>query len=96
MKEDPFRVVVSEDNHVEVEFSEAFVALSIEEQRKAMEAFYWQKASESQAAFDVGKEAVTHEMIVVLAGSMLGKLKRGEPVESDGQVDVSLEDLVTI
>jgi hypothetical protein len=36
IKEDPFRVVVSEDNHIGVEFSETFLALSMEEQLKAI------------------------------------------------------------
>jgi hypothetical protein len=96
MKEDPFQVVVSEDNHVGVEFSEAFLALSMEEQLKAMEAFFWQKTSEPQAAFDIGKEAVKHEMTIVLAESMLANLRRGEPVERDGLIDITLEDLVTL
>jgi hypothetical protein len=96
MKEDPFQVVVSEDNHVGVEFSEAFLALSIEEQLKAMEGFYWKKTLEPQAAFDVGIETVKHEWTIVLAESMLANLKRGEPVERDGQVDISLDDLETM
>jgi len=96
IKEDPFRVIVSEDNHVGVEFSEAFLALSMEEQLKAIEAFYRQKSSEPQAAFDVSKEAVKHEMTIVLAESMLANLKRGEPVEKDGQIKFNLEDLMTM
>ena len=96
IKEDPFRVIVSEDNHVGVEFSEAFLALSMEEQLKAIEAFYRQKSSEPQAAFDVSKEAVKHEMTIVLAESMLANLKRGEPVERNGQIKFNLEDLMTM
>jgi hypothetical protein len=96
IKEDPFRVVVSEDNHIGVEFSETFLALSMEEQLKAIEAFYWQKTSEPQAAFGVGKEVVKHEMTIVLAEGMLANLKRGQPVERDGLIDITLEDLVTM
>jgi hypothetical protein len=96
IKEDPFRVVVSEDNHVGVEFSGAFLGLSMEEQLKAIETFYWQKTSEPQAAFDVSKEAVKREMTIVLAESMMANLKRGEPIERDGLIDITLEDLVTM
>jgi hypothetical protein len=96
MKEDPFQVVVSDDNNIAVEFSEAFLALSIEEQLKAMRAFYWQKSSEPQAAFDVSKEAVKREMTIALAESMMGNLKRGQPVERDGLIDINIDDLLTV
>jgi hypothetical protein len=96
IKEAPFRVVFSEENRLAVKLSGDFLALSMEEQLKAMEAFYWQKMSETQSAFDVSKDAVKHEMTMVLAQSMLANLKRGEPVERNGQIKFNLEDLMTM
>ena len=96
MKEDPFQLVVSEDNHIGVEFSEAFLGLSMEEQLKAIRTFYRQKSAEPQAAFDVSKEAVNREMTIALAESMMGNLKRGQPVERDGLLDINIDDLLTV
>jgi hypothetical protein len=35
-------------------------------------------------------------MTIVFAEGMLANLKRGEPVERDGLIDITLEDLVTM
>lgn len=92
----PFRVRVSDDNHIGVEFSEEFLSLSPEEQVKAMETFFWQKNQESRSAFDVGEDTVKHEITIALAQGMLASLKRGEPVQIDGKINFNIEDLVTL
>lgn len=95
-RNDPFWVEFSEDNRVQVEFSDEFLSSSREEQIKAMEAFFRQKTLEPYSTLDVSRDAVKHEVTIVLVESILANLRRGEPVHRDGRIDVSLEDLVTV
>lgn len=94
-RDDPFRLEFSEDGSLGVEFSHDFVSLSHEEQIETLEAFFWKKMWESAPTQDVNKAMAQHEMTIIFAESFLAKLKRGEPLEKDADIDLSLEDLMT-
>lgn len=94
-QEDPFTVVLTEDNALGVEFSEPFLGLTIEEQTKAIREFFWEKTSEPDVSGDVGKEAFVKEAAIILAETFLNKLTRGEAITNNTEFDISLEELMT-
>jgi hypothetical protein len=91
--EDLFYLEFSGDGGIEVAFSEAFLSFSREEQVQALEAFFSKKMSEPFSAEDIGKAAAKEEITIILAESLLAKLKRGERIERDTNIDISLEEL---
>jgi hypothetical protein len=92
--EDLFRVEFSEDT-VGVEFSEDFLSLSREEQIEALQAFRSKRMLEPFSTQDVSKEAAKGEIAMILAETLLTKLKRGERIEKGSTIDISLDELMT-
>lgn len=90
--EDLFRVEFSEDGNLGVEFSEDFLSSSQDDQLQAVEAFFWKKMSEP--AQDVSAAAAKNEIVIILAEALLGKLKRGERIDKDSDIDISLEEIM--
>lgn len=94
-RNDPFRLELSEDESLSVEFSHEFVSLSHAEQIETLEAFFWKKMQEPAPTQDVNKAMAQHEMTIIFAESFLAKLKRGERLDNDADIDLSLEDLMS-
>ena len=94
--EDLFCVEFSQDGSLGVEFSEDFLSSSHEEQLKALEAFFWKKSLEPSPTQEVNNAMAQHEITIILAESLMARLKRGERIERDADIDISLEDLMTI
>ena len=93
--EDVLGVEFLEDGSLGVEFSEDFLSSSLEEQIQSLEAFFWEKTLEPSPTQEVNKEMTQHEITIILAQAMLAKLKRGERIESDMHMDISLGELMT-
>jgi hypothetical protein len=87
-------VEFSEDGSLGVQFSEDFLSSSLEEQIQSLEAFFWEKTLEPSPTQEVNKEMTQHEITIILAQAMLAKLKRGERIDSDTHMDISLEELM--
>ncbi|MBN1840886.1 MAG: hypothetical protein JW883_01220 [Deltaproteobacteria bacterium] len=94
--EDLFRVEFSEDGSLGVEFSEDFLSSSQEEQIQALEAFFWRKTLEPSPTLEVNKAMTEHEITIIVAETILAKLKRGERLERDSNIDISWEELSTL
>ena len=86
--EDLVRVEFSEDGSLGVEFSESFLSSSHEEQIEALEAFFWRKTLEPSDAQEVNKAMTEHEIMMIVAETVLAKLKRGERLDRDGNIDI--------
>jgi hypothetical protein len=95
-KQAPFEVKITDDNQVAVEFSDAFIALSMKEQLKEMEAFFWERNLKPQEGSDITTDMVKEEITIVLAESIMAQLKRGQPVQQDGKIDITLDDLTNL
>jgi flagellar capping protein FliD len=92
--EDVLCVQFSEDGSLGVEFSEDFLSSSLEEQIQSLEAFFWEKTLEPSSTQEVNREMTQHEITIILAQAMLAKLKRGERIDGDTHMDISLEELM--
>lgn len=92
-KDDAFHVVFSEDEEFRVEFSDEFLASSVEEQTKALKALLRKSLEAPVFTSDVSKTAAENEIIIVLLETFLAKLRRGERIEGATDIDVYLEDL---
>ena len=92
--EKPFRAEFSEDGSVSVEFSEKFLSLSHAEQVQALEAFLWRKTLEPSPTPDVDEAMAHHEITIILAESLLAKLRRGERIEKNADIEISIGDLM--
>jgi len=90
-KKAPFEVVITDDNKVAVDLSDAFVVLSAEEQLKIVKAFFWEKTLKPYNTLDVSSDAIKEEITIVLADCLMAQLKRGEPLKRGGQIDVNFE-----
>lgn len=94
--EDLIRVEFSEDGGLGVRFSESFLSSSHEEQLQALEAFFWKKTLEPSTTHQVDKAMTEHEIMMIVAETLLAKLRRGERLERDSNIDILLEDLMAI
>ena len=92
-KDDAFRIVFSEDKRLGVEFSDEFLASSLEEQMERLKALLREKHMAPFSAEDVSQTAAEHEIMIVLIEVFLAKLRRGERIEKDTSVGMSLQDL---
>jgi len=93
-REVPFTIHFADDNSVAVEFENGFLSLSQDKQLEAIEGFYRKKMSEPLFATDVSRSAAENEMTIILAETILAKLKRGEMIEKDSGIEISLEELM--
>jgi hypothetical protein len=94
-KKDPFSVEFTDDNRVGITLSEEFLSLSAKEQTKRMREFFWQKTSEPDSVEDIGRESVRKEVTIILAETLLNKLTRGEILDGETKINISLEELMT-
>ena len=94
--EDLFRVEFLEDGDLGVEFSEGFLSSSQDDQLQAVEAFFWKKTLEPSPTLEVNKAMTEHEITIIVAETILAKLKRGERLERDSNIDISWEELSTL
>ncbi len=94
-KEVPFKVHFEDDNSLGVEFEDGFLSLPQDKQLEAIEGFYGEKMSEPYSAEDVSRSAARNEMTIILAETILAKLKRGERIEKGSDIDISLEELMS-
>ena len=92
-KDDAFRVVFSEDKNFGMEFSDEFLASSIEKQMETLKALLREKLMAPVSAEDVSQTAAENEIMIILIEVFLGKLRRGERIEKDTSVGMSLQDL---
>jgi len=93
--EDVFCVELTENGSIGVVFSEHFLSSSLEEQIQALEAFFWKQTLGPSPTQEVNEEMTRHEITIILAEIMLGKLKSGERLEGDTDIDISLEELMS-
>ncbi len=93
-KKVPFTIHFADDNSVEVEFEDGFLSLSQDEQLESIDGFYRKKMSEPLSTTDVSRSAAENEMTMILAESILAKLKCGERIEKDSGIEISLEKLM--
>ena len=94
-KDDAFRVVFSEDKNFGMEFSDEFLASSIEKQMEVLKALLREKMVAPVSAEDVSKTAAENEIMIILLETFLAKLRRGERIERDTSIGIFLEDLET-
>jgi uncharacterized protein YeaO (DUF488 family) len=90
---DSLRVVFSEDEKFSVEFSDEFLASSVEEQTKALKALLRKSLEAPVSTLDVSKTAAENEIVIVLLETFLAKLRRGERIEGATDIGIYLEDL---
>jgi hypothetical protein len=88
-----FHLEFSEDGGIDVAFSEEFLSLSREAQLHTLEAFFSETVSKP-CAQEVDRAAAEEEITILLAQSLLAKLKRGERIEKEAKLDISLEELM--
>jgi hypothetical protein len=93
-KEDPFRVEFSGDDSIGVEFSDQFLSLSVEGQIQALEALFSEKMSKPISTQDVSKAAAENEIVIIFLEILLARLKRGERIENDSDINVSISELI--
>ena len=93
--EDVFCVEFTENGSLGVLFSEHFLSSSLEEQIQALEAFFWKKTLEPSSAQEVNLEMTRHEVTIILAEVILAKLKSGERLERDTQLDLSFDEIMS-
>lgn len=89
-----FRLDFTDDGGLRLRFSEAFFSMSVEEQYHGLEEFYWKKALETPTDLEVNKEVSRHEFTMLVMESLLKKLKRGERLEKDADVVLSMDDIM--
>jgi hypothetical protein len=92
-QDDALRVLFSEDGKLGVVFSDEFLASSVEEQMEALKALLREKQMAPFYAEDVSQAAAENEIMIILIEVFLGKLRRGERIEKDTSVGMSLQDL---
>ncbi len=90
---DLFVVRFSDDGSMGIEFSEEFLSLSLEDQLKAMEAFWGKKNMVAFSSLEVNREMTEHELTLVVLECLLAKLKRGEHIRKDTDIKISMDDL---
>ncbi len=90
---DLFHLEFSENGSLSIEFSGDFLSLSQEEQLRALESFFWEKTWEPSPTEEVSETMAQHEIRVIVAETLLAKLKRGERIEADADIDISFGDL---
>ncbi|UCD86950.1 MAG: hypothetical protein JSV01_04050 [Desulfobacterales bacterium] len=90
---DSLRVVFSEDKKFSVEFSDAFLASSVDEQMNALKALLRKRLETPVFTQDVNEAAAENEIVIVLLETFLAKLRRGERIKRDTDIGVYLEDL---
>ena len=92
-QDDALRVVFSDDGKLGVEFSDEFLASSVEEQTKALKALLRKSMEAPSYTVEITRAAAENEIIIVLLETFLAKLRRGERIEEDTGVGIYLEDL---
>ncbi len=92
-QDDSLRVVFSEDKKLSVEFSDAFLAASVDEQMDALKALLRKRLEAAGFIQDVDEAAAENEIVIVLLETFLAKLRRGERIKRDTDIGVYLEDL---
>jgi hypothetical protein len=90
---DSLRVVFSEDKKFSVEFSDGFLASSVDEQMNALKALLRKRLETPVFTQDVNETTAENEIVIVLLETFLAKLRRGERIKRDTDIGVYLEDL---
>ena len=94
-KKDHFRIAFSEDKAFAVEFSDEFLSSSVDGQMDMLKALLREKLAVPFSGEDVSLGAAENEIAIVLIETFLAKLRRGERIEKDTKIDMSLQDLET-
>ena len=94
-KDDAFRVVFSEDKNLGMEFSDEFLASSIEKQMEVLKALLREKHVAPVSAEDVSRMDAENEIMIILLETFLAKLRRGERIEGGTDIGIVFEDLET-
>jgi len=84
------RVDFGEDGGVSIAFSEEFYTMSLEEQIRAMETFVGKMTLEPSAMTEVDQAMTRREITIALAECILAKLRMGERIEEDTDVELDL------
>jgi hypothetical protein len=92
-QDDALRVLFSEDGKLGVEFSDEFLASSVDEQMEALKALLRKRLEAPVFTQDVNEAAAENEIIIVMLETFLAKLRRGERIKKDTAVGIYLEDL---
>ena len=89
------RFIYTDDGGMRLRFSEAFFSMSLEEQYRGLAEFYGKKALETPPTdVEVNKETSRHEFTMLVMEALLNKLKRGERLEKDADVVLSMDDIM--
>lgn len=91
---DLFRLAFSEEGGVRVQFLEDFLSLPLEKQIEAMEDFFWKKTWEPSPR-QVNDAMTQHELTIILAESLLAKLKRGVRLDENSDIEISIGELMS-
>jgi hypothetical protein len=92
-KDDALKIVFSEDRDFGVEFSDEFLASSVEEQTEALKALLRKRLESAFSTQDVSTSAAENEIAILLLETFLAKLRRGERIEKGTDIGMYLEDL---
>lgn len=84
----------ADDGKLGIELSEDFLSLSLEDQLKAMEAFFLKRNLEPSSFLEVNREMAEHEVTLVVTECLIAKLKKGERLGKDTDIEISLDELM--
>jgi hypothetical protein len=92
-KDDAFRIVSSEDEGFGVEFSEEFLDSSVEEQMEQLKALLREKMDLPASDQDLSTTMAENEITIILIETFLAKLRRGERIQENTQIDLDFDAL---
>jgi hypothetical protein len=87
-------VTFADDGKWDIQLSEDFLSSSLEDQLQALEAFYWRKNLEPSSTLEVNSEMTEHEFTLVVTECLITKLKRGERLGNDTDIEISLDEFM--
>jgi hypothetical protein len=92
-QDEALRVIFSEDGKLGVEFSDKFLASSVDEQMKALKALLRKRLEAPAFTQEINETVAENEIVIVMLETFLAKLRRGERIKKDTAVGIYLEDL---
>ena len=92
-KDDALHIEFSKNMDFSMEFSDEFLAASLEEQMEMLKALLRDRLAAPTSSQDVSEEAAENEITIVLLEACLAKLRQGERIQKDTSVGVFMDDL---
>jgi hypothetical protein len=92
-KDDACRIVFSEDTGFSVEFSDEFLGASVEGQLEQMKAALRERMAVPVSDQDISRAAADNEITILLIETFLAKLRRGERIEKDTNIELDFDAL---